>query len=93
MNEQQKVKGIFTFNMIAQSEIEKLEKQYSIKILPSKITGGRRWSYSGSVHVEIPVGESKRIKINDNYGVIIYNWQLLSDLQKNEIEEILLKNE
>lgn len=76
--------------MIDQLEIKKLEQLFSVKIVLSKITGGRRWSYTGTVPYDLPVGETKRILIDSGFGVIVYNWHKLNDLQKTSIEEAIL---
>jgi hypothetical protein len=74
-----------------QSEINKLELKFGIRILPAKIIGGRRWSFIGNTLGDVPVGESKRIQINENSGVIVYNWHTLNESQKNIVQLNVIK--
>jgi len=72
--------------------IEELEKKYSVRILPVKIIGGRRWEFAGKSVGEIPAGETRRIQINSVSGAIVYNWQTLDTKSKEELTMDIMEN-
>jgi len=65
--------------------IQLLEKEYNVRILPASIIGGRRWSFTGKLTGEIPPGQSERIAITKDSGVIVYNWHSLDTFKQNEL--------
>jgi len=77
--------------MINQKTIESLETQYNVRILPVKIIGGRRWSFTGKECGILPAGETKRIPFDSENGVIVYNWHILNDLQKTTLTNTIVK--
>jgi hypothetical protein len=38
-----------------------------------------------------PAGETKRIKINGEFGFIVYNWRVVPDAKKINLEKSLQK--
>ena len=77
--------------MNMQSQIDKLELQFGVRILPAKIIGGRRWSFIGNTPGSIPIGQTKRIRINEHSGVIVYNWHTLDDSLRSALEMNIIK--
>lgn len=69
-----------------------LRKKYGIMIIPARIIG-RRWAFVGGA-TDVPLGLAHRIELDNGTGVIVYNWNHLSQDQKKkaeiEIREIIL---
>lgn len=86
----QRARGIFTFNMFLQQLLKELEEEYNVRILPATIIGGRRWSFTGKLTGEIPPGQSERIAITKESGVIVYNWHNLDSHKQHELREKIM---
>jgi hypothetical protein len=71
--------------MNRQLSIKKLETEYNVRILPARIIGGRRWSFTGKLTGDIPPGQSERIIITKESGVIVYNWHILDSYKQVEL--------
>lgn len=78
--------------MINRTLVTDLEERFGVKVLPVKIIGGRRWSFEGKLSGTIFPGESKRIQLDTDHGVIIYNWQVLTSGDQEMIEKIIKEN-
>lgn len=68
-----------------QMSIQHLETEYHVRILPASIIGGRRWSFTGKLTGDIPPGQSERIAITKETGVIVYNWHNLDSFKQQEL--------
>jgi hypothetical protein len=88
--ELQKAKGTFIFNMNMHVSIQLLETEYKVRILPALIIGGRRWSFTGKLTGEISPGQSERIAITKDSGVIVYNWHSLDTYKQAELRTKIL---
>ncbi len=82
------MKGTFIFNM--EMSIQLLEKEYNVRILPASIIGGRRWSFTGKLTGEIPPGQTERIAITKESGMIVYNWHSLDSFKQQELRTKIL---
>jgi hypothetical protein len=89
--ELQKVKGTFTFNMTIQLSLKEFEAEYNVRILPAAIIGGRRWSFTGKLTGDIPPGQSERIAITKESGVIVYNWHSLDSNKQQELRAKIMR--
>ncbi len=70
--------------------IQLLEKEYNVRILPASIIGGRRWSFTGKLTGEIPPGQTERIAITKESGMIVYNWNSLDSFKQQELRTKIL---
>lgn len=71
--------------MNMQQSLKELEAEYNVRILPATIIGGRRWSFTGKLTGDIPPGQSERIAITKESGVIVYNWHSLASYKQQEL--------
>jgi hypothetical protein len=71
--------------MNIQLSLKELEVEYNVRILPATIIGGRRWSFTGKLTGNIPPGQSERIAITKESGVIVYNWHCLDSNKQQEL--------
>ena len=66
-----------------------LEKKYGITLQLSRISG-KRWVYAaGRIIKDILPLPPERIELENNFGLIVYNGDKLSEEQKKQMVEIL----
>lgn len=66
------------------------EDEKNISVYFCEIIGGRRWSYlKGAQHAVAP---NKKIKITDNYGIIINQYNKLDNNKWDKIIDIIRKD-
>lgn len=66
-----------------------LKENYEVEICFCEIIGNRRWSYLVGLK-GIVVGD-KKIKINDNYGIVVNNYSQLNSVKWEEITSFILE--
>jgi hypothetical protein len=74
-----------------QAKLANIERTYGVKIIPVRISG-RRWSHDGPFDCgNVPIDTPYRLQTSSTTGVVIYNWNTLSDKQKVSIETQITK--
>jgi len=83
------VKEIFTFSMLKNAKIEKIESEYGLRVIPVVIIG-RRWSFAGD-NTDIIPGQSRRIQLDDKSGIVVYNWNNVPTEKQSTVEKEIRK--
>jgi len=78
--------------MNVQGSLKVLEEEYNVRILPVAIIGGRRWSFTGRLTGDVPPGQSERIAITKESGVIVYNWDSLDSYEQQELRTKIMSH-
>ena len=68
--------------------VENLANEFGVTIIVAKIMG-RRWAFTENPSGTFSIGISKKIPLNDSWGVVVYNWNNLAAEKQIELENRL----
>jgi hypothetical protein len=67
-----------------------ISTEFDVSVIPTHIINGRRWEFIGNKRqTEIPVSPPYRIKVSEEWGMIIYNWHSLLPQQQQNIVSLI----